>query len=520
MNPSVHFARYKSPFAPIFLLILLLLLVYFNTLKGSFHFDDQSLLSRNWISNIEEFRKSVELQSIGNRPILLLTYAFNNTLHPKQVFGFHLTNLLLHVFASILIFHILRRTQLFLAEDRGLSGLPLIAALLFALHPLNTDSVSYISSRSSILATFFYLLSVYGFLTIFMTRPSKFRIAGLVFFCSLGFYLALASKLTAVTLPVSLGVWFVLIMCRQKPPSQRPLKLNKQAILILAVASLFFLALLFYLVLEGWLSPRDRGMQLFGREAYLFLQAKVVVFYYLKQFFFPINLNVDVGFPFSAFWTDLAIPLSMAVIAGTIICAFKRGNVFLKMGTAWFFLTLLPTSSIIPLNDLAVEHHTYLPLSLGLCMIAGWGLSRMNQTLKPPFMIFLFLALGSLTVTRNSVWLDDFTLWKDSAEKNPYSPRTQNNLGKAWYEKAEHEFARSETIAAQNARDQALAHFEKSIANLSGFGERYYNKQLFKEHLEQLMAPGMRNKSLLPNARLIADFAEPHYNISIIYLYF
>lgn len=511
MNSSAFVLRHKL--RCLLFLVLLPLLVYFNTLKGSFHFDDQSLLGRSWVSDIGHFRKEVQLRSIENRPILLLTYALNNTLHPGQVFGFHLTSLLLHVLVSILIFHILQRTQSFLAEGTGVSGLPLMAAFLFALHPLNTDSVSYISSRSSVLATFFYLLTLYGFLTVF-SRPSKYRGAGMAVFCVFGFYLALASKLIAVTLPALLGGWFLLFVHGQKGSYFG--KIDKRTMFIVGAAGFVFLAAIFYLVLAGWLFPRDQGMQLFGRGAYFLLQTKVVVFYYIKQFFLPFNLNIDVGFPFSVFRTDLQIPLAMAVIAAIVVCVFKWGDVFLKMGTVWFFLTLMPTSSFIPLNDLAVEHHSYLPLSLGLCLCAGWVVARLDRARRLPFAVVLFAVLGLLTVSRNAVWLNDFTLWQDAAAKNPLSPRTQSNFGKAWYEKAEFYAARGETVAAQQAREQALAHFEKAIANLSGYADRFYNEKLFHEYFDQLATPGLKRQS--EDSRLLADFAEPHYNIASLYL--
>ncbi len=549
MSTSVSVNRCTFQMRCLFLLILLSSLIYFNTLKGSFHFDDQGLLSRSWVSDINHFRKEVYLRYVEHRPILLFSYALNNALRPKEVFGFHLINLTLHIFVSILIFSILQRAQYLFSEEKAGSGssrLSLITAFLFALHPLNTDAVSYISSRSAVLATFFYLLTLYVFITFFLPMFSKKHRGGMVAsgtFCILGFYLALASKLIAMTLPVSLGILFIFFAYRQKKLVFNLQSISRQTIIAVGSGGLLFLTAMIYWVWKGLLSPLDQGMQLFGRGTYLVLQAKVIVFYYIKKFLFPTNLNVDVGFPFSTFWTDIEIPLAMMLIAAIVICVFKWGNIFLKLGTGWFFLTLLPTSSIVPLNDLAVEHHTYLPLSLGLCLVLGWIVTQVNRTWRQHFIIALFLILSVLTVARNDVWLNDFKLWKDAASKNPFSPRTQSNYGKAWYEKAEMHFASDEIESGQIAREQAMSHFQKSVANLSSYADRYYNKELFYEHFDQLAVQGLKNQlgmGLNPddartvpangtsgglvarlgslNMALLADFAEPHYNIASLYL--
>lgn len=553
MNPSVFVTRRAFQMRCICLLILLSSLVYFNTLKGSFHYDDQSLLSHLWISDISHFWQEVCLAEnaryIDQRVVLLFTYALNNTLRRGDVFGFHLINLTLHIFVSILIFSILRRAQYLFSERQVESGsfrLPLITAILFALHPLNTDAVSYISSRSAVLTTFLYLLTLYGFITFFLPMFLKRHRTGMVISgitCVMGFYLALASKLTAVTLPVSLGILFALVAYQQKRLIFSVPSIDRKTIIAIGSGGVFFLAVLLSMTWNRWFFPLDQGVQLFGRIPYLLLQAKVIIFYYIKKFLFPINLNVDVGFPFSTFWTDIEIPLAIMLIIASVIYVFKWGNVFLKLGTGWFFITLLPTSSIVPLNDLAVEHHTYLPLSLGLCLVLGGALTQTKQIWSQQLILVLFLVLSLQTVARNDVWLDDFKLWQDAASKNPFSPRTQSNYGKAWYEKAEMHFARDEIESGQIAREQALLHFQKSIANLSSYADRFYNKELFYEHLDQLAVQGLKNQlgmGLNPDAvrtvpvggtagtlasqrgslniGLLADFAEPHYNIASLYL--
>ena len=170
-------ARIQKQLACVLLLVLSSTGIYFNSLKGSFQFDDVPLISSHWIEDLESFDQFVKISSFENRPILLWTYALNNSLGKNNEFGFHLFNLMLHIGVTLLIFFLVLKTSSFhrsfnniynesprIKNSKSIWIFPFITALIFSLHPLNTDSISYISSRSSVLATFFYLFSLYLFL--------------------------------------------------------------------------------------------------------------------------------------------------------------------------------------------------------------------------------------------------------------------------------------------------------------------------------------------------------------------
>ncbi|KMP10900.1 hypothetical protein UR09_04885 [Candidatus Nitromaritima sp. SCGC AAA799-A02] len=521
MNPATFSIPLKTRIVSIFLLTLLSSLVYFNSLHGAFQFDDRSLLSREWVANLDSFDQSVRLSSFQNRPILLWTFAVNNHLDPKHTFGFHLGNLTLHVLVSILIFLILIRVQP-LQEGLCPSGkenhdsrenrsggspvFPFVSALLFALHPLNTDSVSYISSRSSLLATFFYLLTLYVFIE--AVAPGRtFRQRVLPGLLTIpGIYLALASKLIAVTLPVILILWFLIFFSpRYFPGLVKRLFCPKMLGAYAGVGLAFIVTTHFYDVLY---SPKDQGAELFGSIPYFLVQAKVVLFYYLKLFFLPFNLNVDSGFPFSSFITDWKIAISILFIIGIILMVLKWGNVWVKLGTAWFFLTLAPTSSLVPLNDLAVEHRMYLPMSLGLCLVAGWIMNQSARAQRLRLLLLILVVCGLLTATRNAAWVSEITLWTDSAKKNPHSPRIHNNLGKAYYEAGRLDIAR--------------VHLEKSVAKIPGYAIAQYNiadtEAFLKRRLKANETDASSKISTSGNHQISADFAEPHYNLASVYL--
>jgi protein O-mannosyl-transferase len=501
-------SKIKSLLGCITLLILISMLVYFNSLKGSFQFDDIPLIKSHWLVNTDAFFDHPRSGQIGNRPILYWTFALNNQLARHQVFGFHLINLALHIGVTLLIFFTIWRAR-YLQNECGWI-FPLTPALLFSLHPLNTDSVSYISSRSSLLATFFYLLTLYIFINLF--RPEKVIQLKKKLVLSLlvlsGIYLSVASKLIGTTLPFMLAVWYWGFIGNKQFPNFHKSVLNNRSVAI----GFSLISIISYVVLffgDPWIYlALDQGFELFGRAPYLMVQLKVIVFYYLKLFYFPFNLNVDSGFSFSSPMTDPTIIFSGLIILTTLLAALKWRNVWIIIGLIWFFITLAPTSSFIPLNDLAVEHRMYLPMSMGLSLIAGIGINTLPALIRIQLLVVLLVLLGTTTANRNSDWVSELSLWKDSAFKNPLSPRPHNNVGKAFYEKGD--LAR------------ASYHFEKSVENIPEFVINQYNIQNPESFLaRKSKVAGKYDKIVkkLPDSlKIMAELVEPHYNLASVYL--
>lgn len=503
-------SRIKNLLGCATLLILISMLAYFNSLKGSFQFDDGPLIKSHWLINTDAFFNHPHSEQIGNRPVLNWTFALNNQLARHQVFGFHLVNLALHIGVTLLIFFTIWRTGYLQNNSKSGWIFPLTAALLFSLHPLNTDSVSYISSRSSLLATFFYLLALYIFLNLFClkkaTRPAKILLISLLVLA--GIYLSIGSKLIGATLPVMLAVWYWSFIGRKRYPA-----FHKKALNNISVAMGFALVALISITVilfgNSWIHmPLDQGFELFGRAPYFLVQLKVIIFYYLKLFLFPFNLNVDSGFSFSSPLTDPSIIFSGLIILAIVLAVLKWKNVWVVVGAIWFFITLAPTSSFIPLSDLAVEHRMYLPMSLGLSLVAGAGIKTLPTFWRLRLLVVLLAVLGATTVTRNADWVSELSLWKDSAKKNPYSPRPHNNLGKAYYEKGD--------------LVRAGFHLEKSVDNIPGFVANQYNIKNPKIFLERKRSiTGKSNEEKLESSnslKIMAELVEPHYNLASVYL--
>jgi len=512
----------QSKVSCLLVLIILPTIVYFNSLQGAFQFDDRNLLNKEWIADLHSFNESVSMKSYQNRPVLLWTFAINNHIDKKDTFGFHIANLTVHILVTVLIFIILVRiknlipkeyvshkkekTKLVDHQSNNVLFLPFITSLIFALHPINTDSVVYISSRSSLLATFFYLLTIYCFTeTLLLTRTVKYRIiSGLLII--LGIYLAVASKLIAITLPVIILFLFLVLYVPRYFKNYREYFTTSKMLWVFGCGGVTLICIAY--LMEALYLPKDQGFELYGSIPYLLVQSKVIIFYYLSKFIFPFNLNVDIGFPFTGLSTDWKILFSVLLISGITLVIIKWGNIWVKLGFAWFLLTIAPTSSIVPLNDLAVEHRMYLPMSLGLCLITGWFISRLKKTTQLYSFIFIVIICGILVGKRNQIWANEISLWSDSAIKNPKSPRVHNNLGKAYYEAGKLKIARS--------------HLEKSVSSIPEYAKTQFNLGNQKSFIERknLIDETAQdpNVSYSNNISLEVDFAEPHFNLASVYL--
>jgi len=150
----------------------------------------------------------------------------------------------------------------------------------------------------------------------------------------------------------------------------------------------------------------------------------------------------------------------------------------------------------------------YLPMSLGLSLIAGVGMTTFPAIWRLRLLVILLISLGITTVSRNADWVSELSLWKDSAKKNPFSPRSHNNLGKTYYEKG----------------DLALAahHLENSVANISRFIDSQYNIKSAEEFLlRREKMTGQKFDSKLDPSKsigLLAEMVEPHFNLASVYL--
>jgi tetratricopeptide (TPR) repeat protein len=394
------------------------------------------------------------------RPVLYATFLVDRSLYGDSATGYHLLNLLLHLSSGLLVYRILTH-----AVTEETKHLPFWTALLFLIHPIQTETVTYISGRASGLMAFWYLLALFLY-----TKRSEHqddrRVSRLHLFGAVtSFLLSLASKETAMTFPLALLLWDVLIR-RLRGPTLRA---------AIRSSHLPFWLLLLLVAGWGWSHPRYTALAQFSleiRPLWDNLLSEVhAVTYALLLFFCPRMQNFDHDLPVFHSPFQWPLPLDLLILFGVAAIAFiaVRRLPLLSFGIGWFFVQLLPTS-LIPRNDLLSERNLYLA-SIGLLLavvLLGSRLTHWLSTVLPrPQLVRVtfrsvalaaMLALCFMTFQRNALYHDQVLLWSDTVEKSPQKARPHNNLGHSYALRDEWDQAIEEfRTAAKLDPDYALA---------------------------------------------------------------
>lgn len=365
------------------LVILAVGIAYSNTYTASFHFDDQHTIVENprikHIKNIPSFFWKNE-GPVGSRPLLLVTVAINYAIGGLNVVGYHIFNNLLHAvngilfyFFMIMILNLPRFRDRYSHLSREIS---LFGSLLFVVHPVQTEAVTYIISRSMPLTTFFYLL---GF--IIYTRAFETGKRYLYFWLIVISFLGMASREDYITFPVMLFIYDVMLLSSFKDALRR---WNIYLFLGITVAYRLWLSLTY----KGTEEAAGFGVKLLSPYQYLLTQFNVI-WTYVRLLFLPINQNLDYDYPVAKsifeFPTILSLMGHLLVIAFAI-WIYKRSRLVTFL-ILWWYITLSPSSSFIPIIDVIFEHRVYLP-SIGfffLFMIGYeylWGKIRARISQK------------------------------------------------------------------------------------------------------------------------------------------
>lgn len=443
------------------LLAGLSLLVYWNSISGGFVFDDSSLVQTDdrlqKIENIPRMLNPFSPAYLTYRPIRSISYAIDYYFSQYNPAGYHISNILYHVFCTWLVFLI------------ALSLLPdwkpaLAAAAFFAVHPVHTEAVSYISGRRDVLSTLFFLLGFYWFIRFRAERKPALMVG--VF---LAYGLGVLSKEMAVTLPAILLLydWYGKSRAAAQdgqPASWRQLAgalgqaLREHRLLYGSVVALGLFFVYYYL----FVTPASTNLRIYwGGSAYTtFLTTGKIFAKYLQLVFFPVTLIADYNsgqvFPLATTLFDPVVMASLAIVllalAGSL-WAFKHFPPA-GFGALFFFITLLPVAHIIPHHELMSEHYLYLP-SMGVCLSAAWLLQRVAERRPIGRWAYagalIIVALFSWrTIVRNRDWQDEYTLWTATLRDASQSVRAHTNLGLVYL--------------ARNDLDKAIEHFEKSLA--------------------------------------------------------
>jgi|GEM_PF-3042816 len=437
-------------------LLAAVILSYGNSLSNDFHYDDIHIILRNpAVRSI-----AISAYSFANpsafslyrtpmiRPITLLTYAANYALGEFQPLGWRLVNLLILFVAALLVKAVVSELIRRRGRDDEAEMAGFFTALFFAVHPLNTEAVNYLSARSMLLMAMFYLLSIY----------LKFRERAVVWrFASwLAFILALLSREDAATLPVAVVLVDLLA----------PEDVNREAgITLRGVKSRIKFWLPYWLILGAYFIYRKEALGTAISEGFvrtipenLKLQVWALGIYQ-KLLIWPRGLSishpVSENLAWTPVWTGILILL---ILEAVIALASIRKRPLLTFAIGWYFLASSP-SLLIPLNQAVAEHRVYLAM-VGPALLAGiismkiWKAGDLREMpvrgIGVICIMALILSLAIIARKRNTDWATEKSLWSSAVEVHPLDDKAWVLLG----------------LVLKNERDYngAIAAYRRAIA--------------------------------------------------------
>ena len=452
--------------AAVALLVAVTVLVYAPALDASFQFDDYNVILRDpRVQSLGAWAASMP----GMRPLLKLSYALNHELGGGAR-GFRLLNVAIHALNAVLVLLLVGR----LSSRHGLAARPALGvafavALVFALHPAQTEAVTYVSGRSSALVALGCLATMLAWLRAVEASTAAARDIGAAVaripargWAALFAALALATKEAAVVLPLVLLLWVATtpgigalrrmhgapagagstVPGAGEAPGHVPsgaavVRASWPLLLVFAAVGVALLSLAPYReIIAASLARRGSWHNLLGNaEAIPWLAGQMFRIG-------AMNADPDLRVPGAP---SPALVLRLVVIAVVIAAALasRRRRPALAFGVLWFFVWLLPTHSLLPREDLANDRQLYLAL-VGPAWLAVYGAwlalqglrsrvpARVVASVAATVIAALAVVLASVTVARNRVYTTEVSFWEDAARRSPHKARTANNLGYAY----------------------------------------------------------------------------------------
>jgi protein O-mannosyl-transferase len=406
-------------------IVLLGILAYLPSLEGVFVFDDLP-----WILDNEDLQHLWPPWAAArgtSRPLLFFTLALNHAISGLQPWSYHVANLGIHLGTALLLFGVLRRS---LCSERVAASLPHISgqtlagstALLWVVHPLTTQAVTYVIQRGESLASLLMVLSIYALVRSRCrgtSAPTSERVWWALVVVS--WWAAMATKEIAVTLPVLLVLFDGLVLTGCFETTWR-----ERRHLYLALWLPIGLGIISLLILRPQHLPGlVRGdAEAFGRIDYLISQPGVIL-QYLRMTIWPRGLQVDHGWPVASL-TQALVPILMAFLAiGVTLVGLVRRRPW-SFGGIWFLCILAPTSSLVPLRDLLVEHRMYLPLVAPLFGLSWLVANLRDSRVRWGILGLAVCILGLTTAARNRDYHSELALWAQATGETHNARRFYN----------------------------------------------------------------------------------------------
>ncbi len=368
-----------SPWVAVVTVLLGGLIVYANSFRGQYQFDDfVSIVSNPNIRHLGPIGKIVEAprdQPIAGRPVVAVSLALNYAVSGLRVWSYHAFNLVVHLLTALLLLALLRRTlrlPRFSEAIRTRAGpLALISALIWTIHPLQTESVTYIVERAESMAGFLYLATIFASLRGVQARTGGRRRAWYAL-ATAAAAIGMLTKETMATVPVMLFIYDRIFLGR----SFREILRDRWGLYAALACTWGILATLMAQAprsgTTGFEMPDLTPLQQLATQP-------GVILHYLRLAFWPDPLVLDYGWPVARDFTKIAATglAVLLLLAGTLVAIARRSPV--GFAGAWFFGILAPTSSFVPVQPQCFEHRMYLPLAAIIVLVVVGGM-RLGRT--------------------------------------------------------------------------------------------------------------------------------------------
>jgi tetratricopeptide (TPR) repeat protein len=482
------------------------LVAYSDTFSVPFLFDDGPSISSNpTIRDLWRLDRvwAPQSGSLAGRPIASLTFAVNRWIGGDHVAGYHAVNLLVHLLAALTLFGLIRRS----VPGPRSSAIALVGALIWAVHPLQTEAVTYLSQRTESLMGMFYLLALYGFVRqTGVGDRGSFRSpgdergsdgdTGLGHWAWLSVgacWLGMATKEVMVTAPI-----VILLYDRAFIASSFRTALNERGRYYLALGTSW--VWLGYLMASSHLTSRGVGFSA-GTNWTDYAGVELwAVARYLRLCFWPSPLIFDYGFEFPT-PGPYAIAAFFVLLGGWLAGAWLLWRRCQPLGFLAFcgVVLLAPTSSVVPVTAQPVaESRMYLPLAVGAATVA-LGAAALGGSRGLAALGLATLALVGLTLQRNRLYRSELALWTDTVAKRPFSSRAHYNLG---------------LILQRLGRPaEAIRQYDEALKVRPNSVDAHYNLALALDSI-----PGRQREAIMQYEaalRLQPDFAQAHNNLAV-----
>ncbi len=421
---------------------------YGNSLDNGFHFDDGHSIEDNVhltsLANIPRFFTDVTTfsplaENRAYRPLLLVSFAISHALGGGAPWAYHLITLLLHVLGAWIVglvaYRFFRRTEA-----------AYFAAVVFAVHPLLTEPVNYVSARSSLMGSVLYFAA---FLLYLRARDDDRRELPRLVVANAVLLLALGTKLLAITIIAVIVAWELLL-----GPDRDRLRAIDARRWLARLAPPALIAFGFAVLHESVVGATARAARSHVTPwSHLLTQTRVWQ-RYQALYVWPEDLCADLVMRWSQVpWEgETARAILWVLLLGGIAWFARKKIPVLAFSVVWFYVTLSPTNSIVPLAEPATEHRVYVAapalvwatIAIAFRLFAGRlddrAVRRLALIVSAPIVAAMIFA----TSQRNHVWKDEYTLWSDVIECAPDNGRAHLNYGRALLGRGDREGARRE----------------------------------------------------------------------------